>query len=206
MKMTKSWLVLACLMGTMASCDTPETIAQWYPRYVEPRIGTAHCRYFHFAPGAMPFGMAKPGPSTNGHLGNKDGWEATGYDYRDGSIEGFPCTHEFQVGGIVLMPTCGKLKTVPGPVDSEGVGYRSKFSHDKEEATAGYYAVMLQDYGIKAEVTATERVAFQRYTYPQSAESRILFDIGNRSSESGAVKDAHVEIRSDGNTEEHHLG
>jgi putative alpha-1,2-mannosidase len=54
---------------------------------------------------------------------------------------------------------------------------------------------MLQDYGIKAEVTATERVAFQRYTYPQSAESRILFDIGNRSGESGAVKDAHVEIR-----------
>ena len=51
--------------------------------YVEPRVGTAHCRWFHFAPGAMPFGMAKPGPSTNGHLGNKWGWEATGYDYRD---------------------------------------------------------------------------------------------------------------------------
>ena len=91
MKPIKALLMLACMMGAMASCDTPETIAQWYPRYVEPRIGTAHCRYFHFAPGAMPFGMAKPGPSTNGHLGNKDGWEATGYDYRDGSIEGFPC-------------------------------------------------------------------------------------------------------------------
>ena len=25
-------------------------------QYVEPRIGTAHCRYFHFAPGALPFG------------------------------------------------------------------------------------------------------------------------------------------------------
>ena len=71
--------MLACMMVVTASCDTPETIAQWYPRFVEPRIGTAHCRYFHFAPGAMPFGMAKPGPSTNGHLGNKDGWEATGY-------------------------------------------------------------------------------------------------------------------------------
>ena len=202
MKPFKSLLMLACLMGTLASCDTPESIAQWYPRWVEPRIGTAHCRYFHFAPGAMPFGMAKPGPSTNGHLGNKDGWEATGYDYRDGSIEGFPCTHEFQVGGIVLMPACGKLKTVPGAVDSEGVGYRSKFSHNEETATAGYYSVMLQDYGIKAEVTATERVAFQRYTYPQSEESRILFDIGNRSGESGAVKDAHVKVSADGKTVE----
>ena len=201
MKPFRSLLFLACTMIATISCDTPETIGQWYPRFVEPRIGTAHCRYFHFAPGAMPFGMAKPGPSTNGHLGNKDGWEATGYDYRDGSIEGFPCTHEFQVGGIVLMPTCGDLKTIPGAVDSEGEGYRSKFSHDKEEATAGYYSVFLQDYGIKAEVTATPRVAFQRYTYPKSQESHILFDIGNRSGESGAVKDAHVVIREDGTIE-----
>ena len=199
-KTFKSLLILVGIMGALASCDPPGSIAQWYPRYVEPRIGTAHCRYFHFAPGAMPFGMAKPGPSTNGHLGNKDGWEATGYDYRDGSIEGFPCTHEFQVGGIVLMPTCGELKTVPGAVDSKGEGYRSTFSHEEETATAGYYSVMLKDYGIKAEVTATKRVAFQRYTYPKSEKSRILFDIGNRSGESGAVKDAHVEVCEDGKT------
>ena len=196
----KVGFILACAISALVSCDTPETIPQNYSQYVEPRIGTAHCRYFHFAPGAMPFGMAKPGPSTNGHLGNKDGWEATGYDYRDGSVEGFPCTHEFQVGGIVLMPTCGALKTIPGAVDSEGEGYRSKFSHDNEEATAGYYSVYLQDYGITAEVTATPRVAFQRYTYPKSEESRILFDIGNRSGESGAVKDAYVEVCEDGKT------
>ena len=187
--------------GLMGGCGRPVAVSDEYLGYVEPRIGTAHCRYFHFAPGAMPFGMAKPGPSTNGHLGNKDGWEATGYDYRDGSVEGFPCTHEFQIGGIVLMPTCGGLRTVPGAVDSEGEGYRSKFSHDEEVATAGYYSVMLQDYGILAEVTATQRVAFQRYTYPASEQSRVIFDIGNRSGESGAVKDAHVEVRDDGSIE-----
>ena len=65
-------------------------------QYVEPRIGTAHCRWFHFTPGAMPFGMAKPAPSTNGHIGNKSGWEATGYDYRDQSIEGFPACMSFR--------------------------------------------------------------------------------------------------------------
>lgn len=170
-------------------------------RYVEPRIGTAHCRYFHFAPGALPFGMAKPGPSTNGHLGNKDGWEATGYDYRDKTIDGFPCTHEFQVGGIVLMPANGPLRTTPGTVNETGDGYQSRFSHDEEVATAGYYSVQLQDYGIKAEVTATQRVAFQRYTYPANEQSRILFDIGNRSGESGAVKDACVELKADGTIE-----
>ena len=62
---------------------------------VNPLIGTAHSRWFHFAPGSLPFGMAKPGPSTSGHYGNKSGWEAVGYDYRDSSIEGFPNFHEF---------------------------------------------------------------------------------------------------------------
>ena len=58
MKIRKLLLLLACAIGAMVSCDTPETIPQSYTRFVEPRIGTAHCRYFHFAPGAMPFGMA----------------------------------------------------------------------------------------------------------------------------------------------------
>lgn len=105
MKIRKLLLLLACAIGAMVSCDTPETIPQSYTRFVEPRIGTAHCRYFHFAPGAMPFGMAKPGPSTNGHLGNKDGWEATGYDYRDKSIEGGK--------GIAEAIECTKCTFVP---------------------------------------------------------------------------------------------
>ena len=196
------FLLFSAAVAAIVGCgSTEQAFVQDYTSFVEPRIGTAHCRYFHFAPGAMPFGMAKPGPATNAHLGNKDGWEATGYDYRDGSIEGFPCTHEFQVGGIVLMPACGELKTVPGAVDSDGEGYRSRFTHADEVATAGYYAVRLKDYGILAELTATPRVAFQRYTYPASAQSRILFDIGNRCGESGAVKDAFAEVRPDGTVE-----
>lgn len=170
-------------------------------QYVEPRIGTAHCRWFHFAPGALPFGLAKPAPSTNGHLGNKSGWEATGYDYRDKSIEGFPCLHEFQVGGIVLMPTVGRLKTVPGGVDTEGEGYRSKFDRTDEVAQPGYYSVLLKDYDVTVELTATKRVAFQQYTFPESSESRILFDIGNRQGESGAAVDANVTINEDGEVE-----
>lgn len=199
---------LACsllsLCGLLASCAIPDEKAprEELGQYVEPRIGTAHCRWFHFTPGAMPFGMAKPAPSTNGHLGNKSGWEATGYDYRDHSIEGFPCLHEFQIGGIVLMPTTGALKTIPGAVDdSTGIGYRSRFDHADEIATAGYYSVLLKDYSIKAELTATPRVAIQRYTFPAGADSHILFDIGNRQGESGAVRDAEVTLTEDGRIE-----
>ena len=199
-KISMALLAFAGIFGMMSCTKTDNATTEDLTSYVEPRIGTAHCRYFHMAPGALPFGMAKPGPSTNGHYGNKSGWEATGYDYRDTSIEGFPCLHEFQIGGITLMPTVGKLFTVPGDtaMTDERKGYRSRFSHDDEVATAGYYSVLLKDYDVTAEMTATTRVAFQRYTFPASKESRILFDIGNRQGESGAVKDASVQIKDNG--------
>lgn len=194
-------LLALAAAGTTVSCGSKaaESPQESLVQYVEPRIGTAHCRWFHFAPGAMPFGLAKPGPATNASLGNRSGWEATGYDYRDNSIEGFPCLHEFQVGGVVLMPTVGELKFAPGPVDdTAGTGYRSRFDRADEVATAGYYSVILKDYGVKAEVTATPRVAFQRFTFPESDQSHILFNIGNRQGESGAVEDAHVKWTDDG--------
>lgn len=200
---TKHSRIGAFLCGLATIClglGLPASLAaEKLTQYVDPRIGTAHCRWFHFTPGALSFGMAKPGPSTNGHLGNKDGWEATGYDYRDSSIEGFPCFHEFQVGGVVLVPLTGQLTTIPGPVDNqEGIGYRSFFDRKDEVATAGYYSVWLQDYDVQAELTATNRVAFQQYTFPESKESHILFDIGNWQGESGAIKDASVWL-TDGN-------
>lgn len=72
--MRTSWILLCVLGLTLASCgrsEDKEEKRESLVSYVEPRIGTAHCRWFHFTPGAVPFGMAKPAPSTNGHLGNK---------------------------------------------------------------------------------------------------------------------------------------
>ena len=202
--MNLKWIPL-CALGCLAlSCQAPEEQKEQESliQYVEPRIGTAHCRWFHFTPGARPFGLAKPAPSTNGSLGNKSGWEATGYDYRDKSIEGFPCLHEFQVGGISLMPTTGELITFPGlPTDSVKQGYRSSFQRANEIATAGYYSVLLDDYQVRAELTATNRVAFQRYNFPAGETNHVLFDIGNRQGESGAVKDAFVTYTEDGHVE-----
>lgn len=169
--------------------------------YVDPNIGTAHSRWFFYTPASMPFGLAKLGPSTNAHLGNLQGWEATGYDDRDTSIEGFACLHEFQIGGIVVAPSVGKLQTIPGSLDKPDEGYRSRFYRKDEYATSGYYSVLLKDYNVKAELTATDRVGFQRYTFPKSSQSNIIFDIGNRQGESGAVKESKVTITPDGRIE-----
>ena len=178
---------------SLLSCKNEEnTIVENLSQYVEPRIGTAYCRWFHFAPGAMPFGMAKPAPSTNGSLGNKSGWEATGYDYRNNTIEGFPCLHEFQIGGISLMPTVGELLTVPGlPSDTIKTGYRSRFSHENEVVEPGYYSVLLEDYQIQAELTATERCGIQRYTFPK-AEAVIFLNL-SKAMNWDATQDSHIE-------------
>ena len=201
---TRYWfyqcLILACLF--VSACSEPVTQEKEpLSAYVNPLIGSAHCRWFHVAPGALPFGLAKPGPSTNGSDGNPSGWEATGYDYRHKTIEGFPCLHEFQVGGIVLMPTNGELKTIPGKEDGSLDGYRSAFSHEDETAQPGYYSVLLKDYGIKAEMTATQRVAYQRFTFPANEKSHILFDIGNMQGESGPSVDSEVVITEEGTIE-----
>lgn len=160
--------------------------------YVNPNIGTVHSRWFFYTPAAEPFGMAKLGASTNGSYGNLQGWEAVGYEDGHTSIDGFPCLHEFQVGGIVLMPIVGEIKTNPGRLENPDAGYRSRFDKADERARPGYYTVVLKDYGVKAELTATTRVGFQRYTFPASDASHILFDIGNRMGESGAVRDAYI--------------
>jgi len=160
--------------------------------FVKPNIGSVHSRYFFYTPAAVPFGMAKLAPSTNGSYGNKSGWEAVGYDDRHTSIEGFANFHEFQVGGVVFAPSVGKLKTMPGQLDRPKSGYRSDFDKKDEFATSGYYRVMLKDYNILAELTATKRVGFHRYTFPKTEEANLIFDIGHVMGESGPVVDAEV--------------
>ena len=149
---TYTYLMTALIvLGQSVSAEMERSPAD----YVDPNIGTAHSRWFFYTPAACPFGLAKPAPSTDGHLGNNQGWEAVGYDDRHTSIEGFANLHEFQIGGIMMMPTVGKLQTLPGDMEQPESGYRSRFSHDHETARPGYYKVKLDDYESTAELTST---------------------------------------------------
>lgn len=162
-------------------------------KYVDPQIGSVHGRWFFYTPAARPFGMAKLAPHTNAY-NSAGGWGPTGYDDRHTSIEGFGCFHEFQIGGLVFMPTVGKLQTVPGTLENPDDGYRSRFNKSTEIAEAGYYEVELQDYKIKAELTATERVGYQRLTFPKTDEANLIIDIGHKQGESGDVTQAFAQI------------
>lgn len=165
---------------------------QHLTQYVKPNIGSVHSRYFFYTPAAVPFGMAKLAPSTDGSYGNRSGWEAVGYDDRHHSIAGFPHFHEFQIGGVVFAPTVGKIKTNAGKVDVPHSGYLSSFDKADEFATSGYYRVKLKDYDVQAELTATKRVGFHKYTFPATDSANVIFDIGHVMGESGPVIDAEV--------------
>jgi putative alpha-1,2-mannosidase len=139
--------------------------------YVDPIMGTTDSRWMLFPGASMPFGMVKLSPDNQ-----RKGWKA-GYEYKINNVSGFSHIHSWTMGGLLTMPTVGELKIKPGKENDPDGGYRSRIDHDKETAKAGYYSVLLQDYDIKAELTSTTRAGFQRFTFPESEEARVLIDL-----------------------------
>lgn len=184
--------LLACT-GSSTKEQVPDKQEFNAVQYVDPQIGSVHGRWFFYTPAALPLGMAKLAPHTNAYesIGS---WLPGGYDDRHHSIEGFGHFHEFQIGGVVVMPVTGDLKTVPGTLEDPDSGYRSRFDKKDEQSAPGYYSVLLKDYGIKAELTATERVGFHRYTFPESNAAKLIFDIGHKQGESSDVTEAFAQL------------
>ena len=162
---------------------------------VNPMIGTDE--HGHVYPGATaPFGMVQLSPDTR-----DNGWDGcSGYHYSDTSILGFTHNHLTgtgcpDLGNILLMPTVGTVRLIPG--DRPGEGYRARFSHADETARPGYYSVLLPDYGVKVELTATERAGFHRYTFPATDQAHVVVDlqhgIGNNVTEAQlTIEDGHT--------------
>ncbi|MBN2651970.1 MAG: GH92 family glycosyl hydrolase [Spirochaetales bacterium] len=129
--------------------------------YVDPFIGTAG--HGHTFPGATtPFGMVQISPD-NG----VDGWDwCSGYHRFSEQIHFFSHKHlsgtgASDLGDIGIMPTYS------------GKGGFYGFSHEKEFASPGYYAVEL-DNGILAELTASKRSAVHRYTFDSEKSPKIV--------------------------------
>jgi len=159
--------------------------------YVDCLLGTATSRWMLYPGPSTPFSMVKLSPDNQ-----KQGWKA-GYEYTIENIAGFSHVHSWTMGGLLMMPTTGPLKVVPGPEDDPDAGYRSRFRHETEVAVPGYYAVTLDDYGIRAELTSTPRAGFQRYTFPKADEARILLDLETPTEYGYTVHDARITKRSD---------
>src|SRR5438105_8227078 len=138
-------------------------------RLVNPFVGTDNDG--NTFPGAtVPFGMVQLSPDTT-----SAGW----YKYQDSKIRGFSLTHFSGAGcpayaDVPFMPSVGPLQSSPG---SNWSDYAATFSHDKEQAAPGYYAVELNS-GVRVDLSATARTGFGVFTFPQTNEAQLLVNAG----------------------------
>ena len=206
-----AWTCIVLLAtGTLLICGIPSRASQRRPhfngtklRLVDPFIGTGP--EGHTFPGAtVPFGMVQLSPDTQIRQFKHSYKWASGYRYEDTTILGFSHTHfsgsgHSDLGDVLLQPISGKVHLNPGKIGEPGSGYRSRFSHKREWAEPGYYAVDLLDYGIHVELTVTQHVGVHRYTYPAGKSQHVLLDL--RSSiynYPGKVLWSRLRIRKDG--------
>lgn len=172
-------LLLPLMLLALAACSTqPKAEYVTDPaHYVDPFIGTGG--HGHTFPGAtVPFGMVQFSPDTR--MNDWDG--CSGYHTSDHTILGFSTTHLSgtgcsDYGDFRFMPVVGEVIFDKGDEDNTATGYRSAFQHENEEAQAGYYAVLLDDYNTKVELTTGDRVGMMRCSFPQGANAHMLLDM-----------------------------
>lgn len=167
--------ILTCIL-TLAVVGCSETDLT---RYVDPKIGSGG--HGHVFVGAnVPFGMVQLGPTS---IPQEWDW-CSGYHDSDSTVIGFSHTHLSGTGigdlfDITVMPVTGQVTLSRGKEASPESGLWSYADRTQEVARPGYYSVPLTRYGIKAEMTATNRVGVHRYTFPASFEAGIIIDLMN---------------------------
>ena len=183
------FLLYACNVETSNTEDITTHIKEDFTQYVNPFIGTS--KMGHVFPGATaPFGMVQLSPQTNFELMfkedgsyNSDTYKyCAGYQFQDTTIIGFAHTNfsgtgHSDLGDFLVMPTTGELILDPILTPTQRKGFYSTFSHDNEEASPGYYKVNLDSYNIQAELTASDRVGYHKYTFPKSDDAHVILDM-----------------------------
>ena len=164
--------LLALALASLSACSTSSQQPAPSDRllsFVDPFIGTGE--HGHTFPGATrPNAMVQFSPDT--HL---IGWDASsGYHATDSTIYAFSLTHLSgtgvgDLGDVAVLPYSGvdSLKPV------------ARFAKKDEKASPGYYAVELANFGIRTELTSTERVGLMRATYSDSTDRKLLLDLGH---------------------------
>jgi len=171
---------------------------------VDPLIGTGG--EGHTFPGATaPFGMVQLSPDTEIRPFRQSYKWAAGYRHEDSSILGFSHTHfsgagHSDLGDFLVMPAAGDTVPLdPGDSAKPGTGYRSRFSHDSEVATPGYYAVTLADPQVRAELTAGIRVGVHRYGFPAGKPAHLVLDLASSIyNYPGKILWSSIRLRADG--------
>ena len=161
--------------------------------WVDPTIGTGGLGFAYgscFVGAAVPHGFAKPGPDTDGPLGTVSFEHYSGYYADDDRVRGFSSVHLHGAGAtdygvLSVMPTLAF-----DPSKTSVVDYETAFDKAGEQVAAGTYRVTLAG-GTNVELTATQRVAVERYTLP--SPGAIVVDLA-KTLEGGQVDAASLQV------------
>ncbi len=187
------WITAAVL--SVAATGVQLVAAEKEPvDYVNPMLGTSGARWMLYPGPCLPFGMVKLSPDNTDETHYKLG---AGYEYTINSISGFGYVHSWMMNSFITMPSMGKIDILPGTKENPDAGYRSRIHPENIVASPGYFSVLLDDYGIKAELTTTTRAGFQRYTFPKGDSGHLLFDMKVAEEEPSAILGASIKKVSD---------
>ncbi len=189
--MKKLLLILALTFLFSGFVQNDNTGTTNLTKYVNPFVGTG--AHGHLFPGAtVPFGMVQLSPDTR-----LEGWDGCGgYHYDDSIIYGFSHLHLSGTGvpdycDILFMPVAQNPNSDLS--DNRTSNYTSLFSHKDEKAAPGYYSVLLKRGNIKAELTASTRAGFHKYTFPEDKTSQVFVDLKHRDE----VLDSYIKVIND---------
>jgi predicted alpha-1,2-mannosidase len=148
--------------------SAPNTSLRNLVDLVYPQLDTENSRWFLFSSACRPFGMVNLSPDTQ-----IDGAWGSGYRYKTDTIKGFSHVHGWQLSGLSVMPMSLKKERE----DDVFNDFYSAFSHENEKIAPGYHKVLLERFGIEAELTSTKRVGLHRYTFPDESKPAVLFNL-----------------------------
>ncbi len=169
-------LVLAVGSVTVAAQPATAAPTDGLADLVNPFVGTDSEGNAY--PGATtPFGMVQLSPD------NANSYGYTSYNPNTNWIWGFSHRHINSAG----CPAAGEILVSPttSTVPQTSRAQLNKKSGGVEAAHAGYYTVELAN-DVTAEVTATTRTGFHRYTFPGTATANLSFNVGQTLRDAGA--------------------
>lgn len=185
--------VYVCFFYTLLGCamDSKQPVD-----YVNVFVGTSNSRAMLGPFAGVPYGMVQLGPD------NQDATWMGGYEYALMNVKGFTHIHAWMMNGLMVMPAIQDLVTWEGsassPYRGAGAGYHSRVVKETEKGEPGYYSVFLYDADCLAEMTATARCGYHKYTFANAyKDARIMLDLLYPTEYGSTIKDGYFNVVSD---------
>jgi len=189
------YLIFCLCLVSMAGYAVPSKSSKLPVDYVDVFTGTSNSRWMLGPYASVPYGMVELGPDNQA-----SGWMG-GYEYSIMNVSGFSHIHAWTMSGLRIMPAMQDFTKTDGAPDRPYVGasagYHSRIEKSTEKGSPGYYSCFLYDAHCKAEMTATTRCAFHKYTFDKAGEARIILSLLFPAEDQAVIRDARINRISD---------